>query len=378
MVGGQGSVDGLRFQATDHRPLATDHCPPVPQLFVPGRLCLFGEHSDWAGGLRCDDPEIVAGACIVCGTDQGIRARVEASADFELVTHVPHGTTRQVTIPMQARALRRAAEAADFFSYSAGVAAVVHERYGSGGVRLVVDDVDLPVQRGLSSSAAICVLVARAFSRVYSLGLSLRDEMELAYQGEISTGSRCGRMDQACAYGKVPVLLRFDGGDPEVQVLAVGGALHFVIVDLCARKDTRRILADLNRCFAGAPTPQRARLRQALGEENLEIVEAARAALADADAPRLGRLMQEAQALFDRAVAPACAAELTAPKLHRILGAAEVSELVWGGKGVGSQGDGAAQLVCRGAAERTELIRRLTSAYAVDCFELTIEPAHMG
>ena len=22
------------------------------RLFVPGRICLFGEHSDWAGGYR--------------------------------------------------------------------------------------------------------------------------------------------------------------------------------------------------------------------------------------------------------------------------------------------------------------------------------------
>jgi galactokinase len=22
------------------------------KLFVPGRICLFGEHSDWAGGYR--------------------------------------------------------------------------------------------------------------------------------------------------------------------------------------------------------------------------------------------------------------------------------------------------------------------------------------
>lgn len=24
----------------------------VLDLFVPGRLCLFGEHSDWAGAMR--------------------------------------------------------------------------------------------------------------------------------------------------------------------------------------------------------------------------------------------------------------------------------------------------------------------------------------
>ncbi|WP_365670668.1 galactokinase family protein [Okeania sp. SIO3I5] len=31
------------------------------KLFVPGRLCLFGEHSDWAGGYRLMNPQIEKG-----------------------------------------------------------------------------------------------------------------------------------------------------------------------------------------------------------------------------------------------------------------------------------------------------------------------------
>lgn len=38
---------------------------------------------------------------------------------------------------------------------------------------------------GFSSSAAVTVLVARAFNRVYDLKLTVRGEMELAYLGEI-------------------------------------------------------------------------------------------------------------------------------------------------------------------------------------------------
>lgn len=30
-------------------------------LFVPGRLCLFGEHSDWAGKYRSMNSALVAG-----------------------------------------------------------------------------------------------------------------------------------------------------------------------------------------------------------------------------------------------------------------------------------------------------------------------------
>ena len=48
------------------------------EIFVPGRLCLFGEHSDWAGGWRLRDPRIQPGRCLAAGTDQGLRARFAA------------------------------------------------------------------------------------------------------------------------------------------------------------------------------------------------------------------------------------------------------------------------------------------------------------
>ena len=47
------------------------------ELFVPGRLCLFGEHSDWAGGHRRQNPDIEKGFTIVAQTSQGTYARVK-------------------------------------------------------------------------------------------------------------------------------------------------------------------------------------------------------------------------------------------------------------------------------------------------------------
>ena len=45
------------------------------ELFVPGRLCLFGEHSDWAGAHRRDNAGIRPGRTLVAGTQQGLFAR---------------------------------------------------------------------------------------------------------------------------------------------------------------------------------------------------------------------------------------------------------------------------------------------------------------
>lgn len=367
------SLDSGRIRWLNRRMAA------AARVFVPGRLCLFGEHSDWAGALRRAEPGIAPGACIVTGTDQGITAIAEPAPDFEITSRLPDGQVLgPVHLPMAGDALRCAAASGDFFSYAAGVAAEVWTRYRPPGVRITATDLDLPIRRGLSSSAAICVLIARAFNRVHGLGLSIRDEMELAYRGEIDTGSQCGRMDQACAYGKRQVLLRFDGDAMDVEVLQPQRTLYLLIADLQRSKDTRRILADLHEQFLASHGAGRRALREALGDRNLDIIGRARQAIEAGDAPGLGALMREAQAVFDRCIAPACPAELLAPRLHEVLADPLTRDLVWGGKGVGSQGDGCAQFVCRGAAERDELARRLTEAHGTNCLPLTIEPVEEG
>ena len=342
-------------------------------LFVPGRLCLFGEHSDWAGAHRATHPDLAPGRCLVTGTEQGLHGVATRADAVELATVLPDGSRRgPVRIAATPGALDAVARGGDFFAYAAGVAAEMIARHDVGGLRLDVVANDLPLAQGLSSSAAICVLVARAFDTLYGLGLSRRDEMALAYAGERRTGSQCGLMDQVCAYGRTTTCLVFDGPRFEVEPLAVGAPMHLLVVDLRHTKDTRRILADLNACFPDAPGLVAAGVREALGPRHVALTTAARDALAAGDAPLLGALMHDAQATFDRLVAPACP-ELTAPRLHAVLAHPAVRELAWGGKGVGSQGDGCAQLVARGPEERDRLAATLAGALGVGCLPLTLE-----
>jgi mevalonate kinase len=308
----------------------------------------------------------------VAGTDQGVRGVAEASEAFEITSVLASGEEiGPARIAATAADLAEAARGADFFSYAAGVAAELVEHHGLGGLRLRVAG-DLPVRKGLSSSAAICVLVARAYAAVYGLALSPRDEMALAYAGERRTGSECGRMDQVCAFGRRVSFLRFDGDAFEVEPVAVGAPLHLLVVDLRRGKDTRRILADLNACFPDAKGAVPAGVREALGAANLELVARARTALAAGDAEALGALMSEAQRLFDARVAPASPAELASPRLHEVLAHPAVRALAHGGKGVGSQGDGCAQLVTRGPEEREHLAARLERELDVRCWPLTL------
>jgi mevalonate kinase len=341
-------------------------------LFVPGRLCLFGEHSDWAGRHRALSLEIQPGHCIAVGTSQGIYTRVSRNGERMLVdSHGVNGAVESFSCVALPGELRQAAKSGGFYSYCAGVAAYMCERFRVGGISIQTTSMDLPLKKGLSSSAAVCVLTARAYNRIYDLNLSVRDEMECAYQGEIQTGSECGRMDQVCAFGQTPVFLTFDGDGMDVQMLRPRVPLHLVVVDLQKGKDTRRILHDLNAAL-GADSAIGANVRDALGSKNAQILRRARAALEHGDAQTVGHLMHEAQSIFDCQVAPACPGELQAPKLHEVLQHPLVRELAWGGKGVGSQGDGCAQLTARDLSAQQRLIQELPKLLGVHCLALNI------
>jgi UTP-glucose-1-phosphate uridylyltransferase/galactokinase len=347
--------------------------PPAFELFVPGRVCLFGEHSDWAGGHRRTNSSIVPGVVIISGTNQGMYARCRKHPG-ELVVRstLPDGTvTETFRVPMELARLQQEAAAGGFFSYAAGVAAYMLDFFGVDGLEIDNYKTTLPVKKGLSSSAAFCVLVARAFNQAYQLGLTTRAEIEAAYQGEIATPSRCGRMDQGCAYGQIPVMMAFDGDRISVTPLRPGGDFYLLVADLCGKKDTVRILSDLNAAFPFAKNPLDAEVHRCLGAENQRMVAQARAAVEAGDAAKLGALMTEAQAVFDMHLMPVCE-ELKSPRLHAVLADPQVAAWVFGGKGVGSQGDGCVQFICKSAAARSELAVYLKQQYDLPGFELDI------
>jgi len=346
------------------------------KLFVPGRICLLGEHSDWAGGYRRINADIEKGYSLITGTDQGIHAEVSAHPTSLVMTSTtPDGETHGPhEIPMEPKTLMDEAQKGGFWSYIAGVAYQALTHYHIRGLVINNYMTDLPIKKGLSSSAAICVLTARAFNRVYDLKLTVRGEMEMAYQGEITTPSRCGRLDQGCAFGNRPVLMTFDGDRLETEELHVDEPLYFVLVDLQAKKDTMEILNRLNRCYPFAKTEVEHGVQELLGPINKRIVHQAMGALQNVDAHQLGALMTEAQSFFDRYAMPACPEELTSPVLHKILDYEPLKSHVWGGKGVGSQGDGTAQFICRSESDQQAVIEILQRDLGMPGYKMTITP----
>jgi UTP-glucose-1-phosphate uridylyltransferase/mevalonate kinase len=345
------------------------------KIFVPGRICLFGEHSDWAGGYRRINAKIEKGYTLITGTNQGIYAEIDPHPNALILTSTtPEGKEiGPYEIPMEPKALLAVAQGGSYWSYIAGTAYQILTHYHVRG--LVIDnyETDLPIKKGLSSSAAICVLTARAFNRVYDLKMTTRGEMEMAYLGEITTPSRCGRMDQGCAYGNRPILMTFDGDHLDVTELSVPQDLYYVIVDLMAKKDTMEILARLNRSYPFAQGEIERDVQELLGPINKRIVHQAVDLLQGGEAAGLGALMVEAQDFFDRYAAPACPEELTAPVLHHLLDYEPLMPHIWGAKGVGSQGDGTAQILTRSQADQQAVIEIIERDLNLPCLTLTLQ-----
>jgi mevalonate kinase len=340
-------------------------------IFVPGRVCLFGEHSDWAGGYRRINSKIPVGQVIITGTNQGMHARCEKAKVLEIHSVTEDGCKESIEAPMTRVALRKIAESGGFFSYAAGVAYYMLEFYGVGGLKIDNYKTTLPVKKGLSSSAAFCVLVARAFNQVYDLNLKTRAEIEAAYQGEIMTPSRCGRMDQGCAYGQIPVKMTFDGELMYADPIEPGGLIHMLITDLNAEKDTIKILSDMNRSYPFPETAQDHKIHTYLGPVNVEIVKIAEKIIKRGDAQKLGELMTEAQSQFDSLVM-GCSEELKSPVLHSVLNDPKIADLIYGAKGVGSQGDGCVQFVTKSSDSRKQLAEYLASK-GMTSFELDLK-----
>ncbi len=344
------------------------------EIFVPGRICLFGEHSDWAGGYRRINGEIEKGLTIITGTNQGLYARVKLHPSKLIMKSAPtDGSPGGVfEMPMDRESLLAEAQKGGYFSYAAGVAYQVLTHYRVQGLEIENYLTDLPVKKGLSSSAAVCVLVARAFNRMYDLKMTVRGEMEFAYMGEIATPSRCGRMDQGCAYGSKPIMMTFDGDRTDVDELSVGKDLYFIIVDLKKAKDTREILARLNQCYPFADDDVQRGVQEFLGSISAEITGRAAEAMRRGDAEALGELMREAQAQFDKYCIPACPSQLTSPHLHALLQYEPLAPYVYGGKGVGSQGDGTAQFIAKDAESQRKAIEIIERDLGMNCLKLEV------
>jgi galactokinase len=154
-----------------------------PQIsFAPGRVNLIGEHTDYNEGFVF--PMAIARGVAVAFRPRGdrlIRAR-----------SIAVGTTRDLSLDALETTSR-----ADWVAYVAGVAGAFP--FGGRdlpGLDLVVA-ADLPIGAGLSSSAALEVAIARAFTAAAGTNWDPEAAARLCQKAENEfVGIHCGLMDQ--------------------------------------------------------------------------------------------------------------------------------------------------------------------------------------
>lgn len=152
--------------------------------FAPGRVNLIGEHVDYNDGLVLPMPLSVGTAVAWSAMPgEGIDAIAldlgNASDSFIAGQVIPH-------------------QPADWRSYLRGTAAgLAHRGLPAGGAKLAISGT-IPRGAGLSSSASLCVAIARALAAAG--GMEKPDPHELAFAAQSAehdwAGVNCGIMDQ--------------------------------------------------------------------------------------------------------------------------------------------------------------------------------------
>ncbi|MBP8128277.1 MAG: GHMP kinase [Candidatus Hydrogenedentes bacterium] len=207
-----GAVNRAPDMARLERELARQSGFFVPDrpLFVsraPGRLDLMGGFADYSGGLVLEMP-LARAAYAVAQADAAPRITVR-SADLRNADHAtvsldleelaPNG----VPIPYEAARARFArSEEEHWASYVAGVLLVLLREKGARcaqGLRVLVAS-DVPLGKGVSSSAAIEVAAMYAVAALLGLETGGRDVALLCQKAEnLVVGAPCGVMDQMTA-----------------------------------------------------------------------------------------------------------------------------------------------------------------------------------
>ncbi len=176
---------------------------------APGRVNLIGEHTDYNDGLVL--PCAIDLETLVLATrrsDRRVRVRAR-----DLVEEGEFSTDQL---------LRRGG----WLDYVQGIFFALQERgVEAPGFELGIAS-RLPMNSGLSSSAALGVALTAAISEALDLGFSARDWARIAHRGESGfVGVQCGILDPfASALGREGHALRIDCRSEEIDRIPILGA----------------------------------------------------------------------------------------------------------------------------------------------------------
>jgi galactokinase len=191
--------------------------PPEHKASAPGRVNLIGEHTDYNGGFCL--PTVLplrTQVWMARRSDRTVRLTSDAErgevADYVIGSEKPAGT---------------------WVDYVAGVTwALNRAGHRCMGFDMLITS-DVPVGKGLSSSAALEVSALRGARSLWSLQLSDFDIAMLAHTAETEfVGAPVGVMDQmVCSLGKEGFAFLLDAASREYKDISMPGETSLRIID---------------------------------------------------------------------------------------------------------------------------------------------------
>ena len=336
------------------------------EIFVPGRLCLIGEISDLVGPYLSKNKSLIPGCAIAVALKKGIYLKAKKSNIFKY-ENGEYAFECEIT----ENRLKQEAEGSTFYSYMCGTILYLKKNYKISGIDIEIEKMDLPMKKGLSSSAAICIAVAKSYNMLYNLNLTDNDIKKIAYEGELLAQSKCGKLDQESIMNDKISYITFNENEVVSKPITVKENVYVTMVDLNSEKDTRAIMRAVNNALPFAKNEKDNAIHQIIGIENKKRVQTVANALKEGDIKKIGETFSETQQVMDKAII-ACE-EFKAPVLHKVLGDENIKQLTYGGKSVGSGGDGTALLVCKDERSQQELSEYIQNELKMDTISLYIE-----
>jgi mevalonate kinase len=316
-----------------------DELAPLASATAPGKIILLGEHA------------VVYGQPALAVPIQAVEARATVWASQSPLTIRAHfplrdgGGERTVVVPAEPdEALAVAVRAALARLGRADLPAWTIELAST-----------VPIGRGMGSSAAAAVVIARAIARALGQPLSERDVSAVALAAETVThGKPSGIDNTVIALGRP---IRFLRG--EATPLVISQPMTLLVADSGADGPTRQMVAGVR-----ARRQQQPAVYDDWFERIGRLVDDAATALAGTDLQRLGRLMNTNHLVLQ-------AMRVSTPRLDQLVGAARMAGAL-GAKLSGAGGGGVVvALVTPDSA--TAVSQALTTAGASQVLRTVVE-----
>lgn len=337
------------------------------KLFIPGRLGIIGELSDLVTNHLDENKELIEGHAIAMPLKIGIYS-ISKKSDKLIYKNI--NLNQYLELEPTNKNLLKEINNNTFYSYICGTIYCLKKLYQVKGINIEITKMNLPIKKGLSSSASICISIIKAYNKLYNLNLKDEEIKNIAQKGEHKAKSKCGKLDQEAIMMPNISHLIFKKDKTEIIPIKLKKHIPILIVDLKGNKNTKYIMKKFNHYLPLPKNQTNYHLHEIVGQKNKQLVNNCIIALETGNIEKLGQYINEAQKLLDNA--SSICKQFISPKFHLLSKDGIIKNLTYGIKSIGSGGDGTALLIPKGTKEQKILKEYIKNVYNMNAIELEI------